>query len=178
MATVSARLGFATALAVVLSSCGGDASQASSTTYKDYRLDLPADFVHDETAVPIDSKAETWVSPDAQVWTDFGQYGGTMTCADVGGLCSSENREVDGKPAVVTRFGPDAQHLYGIHVYVPLDVIEASGDRWPLSLVMGARCRIQARCDALLTILLSVHLVEGPAPWDDVRPAPPPAPQQ
>lgn len=180
VATVSAKLGLATALAVALSSCGDDAAQPTAARYSDYRLDLPADFVRDETAVPIDSKAESWIAPDAEIWTDFGQYGGTMKCADVGGRCSTENREVDGKPAVVTRFGPDAQRLYGLHIYVPLDVVEASGRRWPLSLVMGAQCRTQARCDALLPVLLSARLVEGSAAWENVgRPAPPPpAPPQ
>lgn len=160
-----------------LAGCGV-AEQPGGATYADYRLVPPEGFVRDDSGVAIDSKVERWTSADAEISTDFGQHGGEVDCPMVEAPCSVENREVDGQPASVTRQGPDAAGAWRVRVFVPLHVIAAPGTRRPLSLVLDATCRSEARCDALVPVLLSADLIEGPPPWQTVASAPrPPIPR-
>lgn len=162
---------FVAALALVLAGCGGPESKRA--TYADYQLDLPPGFVRDGSGVGIDSKVERWVSPDAEISTDFGQHGSALTCSEIAEPCAARAREVDGEPASVTRFGPDVAGDWRVRVFVPLDVVDKRGRRWPLSLVLDARCGSEARCDELVPVLLAARLIPGPPPWEHIAPPPP-----
>lgn len=141
----------------------------------DYRLVMPAEFVRDLSAVPIDSKVEVWTAPGVEVGTDFGQHGAIPDCGTVREPWNFADAEVDGRAARVVRLGPDRSGQHELHVFVPLDRVDGPVIH-PLSLAIHARCSTRERCEALLPVLLRADLIEG-VPASEVAPPVPPVPR-
>lgn len=113
----------------------------------DYRLELPAHFIHDNDVQGIDSKVELWRSPGAEVSTDFGMYSSAPECGFASRNCSIESGRIAERQALVGRYrwphgnaSEELPHVVFVHVPVTREI----------KLNLFARCRTEQACEDAL----------------------------